>query len=191
MKPNSFFATGVEMLSRAIPPINFETFMLYMPVLLDLARGMYESEESKTNRRGYLTLMNAITGEIVFTVPFGEIPEEKNKKYFNYSQEKALRLFSQVNLHLKNGHTTSYESRNVNENMYGGAILLESHSISVILSFSGMPELIDEAMMLVVADRLVRLYGLKNVTKIEAVERNPYWKPLWDKFRQHPAISRM
>lgn len=188
---NSYFATGVEMLSRAIPPINFETFMLYMPVLLDLARGMYESEESKTNRRGYLTLMNAITGEIVFTVPFGEIPEEKKEKYFEFSQEKAHRLFSQVNMHLPNGHTTSFQSRNEELDMWGGAIYLNSQSLSVILSFSGMPELIDEAMMLVVADRLVRLYGLKNVTKIEAVERNPYWKPLWDKFRQHPAISRM
>lgn len=189
MKTNSYFLTGADMLSRILPPLNFGTFVLYMSVLLDLAREMSDEEERKYERRGYLTLMNGINGEIIFTIPFGEIPEDKRERYFKNSQEKANRLFSQINASsFLNGHTSSYQSRNPDEQKYGGAIHLNGHSTSIILSFSGMPELIDEAMMLVLANKLVKDIELRNVRKIEACGRNPYWEHLQGKFMEHPSI---
>jgi hypothetical protein len=189
MKTNSYFATGADMIEKIIAPLNFNSFMEYMPVILDLARGMSDVEGSEFNRRGYLTLMDGIKGEIAFTVPFGEIPAEKSEKYFKLSQEKATRLFSQVNMHLPNGHTTSFESRNTENEEYGGAIYINCRSTIFILSFSGMPELIDEAMMLVLTAKLVEDIGKPVMTKIEACKRNPYWKLLLEKFMIRPGIT--
>ena len=127
--------------------------------------------------------MDGITGNIIFTIPFGEIPEEKRQKYFELSQEKATRLFSQVNMHLPDGHTSSFQSRNEENEQYGGAIYVNCHSTVFILSFSGMPELIDEAMMLVLADKLSRNSINKSLrVPIEACERNPFWKSLLKDF---------
>lgn len=179
------------MIERVLVPFSFDAFMLYMPILLDLAQGMSDMEGQGNDRRGYLTLMNGITGEIVFTVPFGEIPEEKRVKYFKLSQEKADRLFSQVNMHLPNGHTTSFESRSEKEEQYGGAIYLSGHSASIILSFSGIAELLDEAMMLVLGDKLSKDIHLSNIKKIEACGRNPYWEPLRNNFYNHGIIKLM
>ena len=184
MKTNSYFATGVDVIERTLAQFGFDSFLSYMPIILDFAREICILNELGDSRRGYLTLMNGVTGEIVFTVPFGEIPEEKIEKYFELSQEKANRLFTHVNMHLPNGHTTSFESRNEGEQKYGGAVFLNGRQSSVILSFSGMTELIDEAMMLVLADQLAINIHLKGITRIEACKRNPYWKSLQDKFER-------
>jgi len=189
MKANSYFATGVEMIERIIAPLDFNLFMLYMPIILDVARGMSDVKGSEFKREGYLTLMDGITGEIIFTVPFGEIPEEKREKYFDISQEKANRLFSNVNMHLPNGHTSSWESRNIDENKYGGAIYFNCFSTVFILSFSGMPELIDEAMMLVLGSIIAKKIGKPMIPKIKAYDRNPYWESLLQKFLNHPMVK--
>ena len=172
------------MIEKVLTPLSLKSFMDYMPRILDHARGKSGIEGREFDRRGYLTLMDGITGNIVFTIPFGEIPEEKRQKYFELSQEKAMRLFSQVNMHLPNGHTTSFQSRNEENEQYGGAIYVNCHSTIFILSFSGMPELIDEAMMLVLAEKLSRSVIHKSVKAptIEACERNPFWKSLLKDF---------
>ena len=188
MKTNSYFATGVDVIERTLAQFGFDSFLSYMPIILDFAREICILNELGDSRRGYLTLMNGITGEIVFTAPFGEIPEEKNEKYFELSQEKANRLFTYVNMHLPNGHTTSFESRNEEEQKYGGAIYLNGRQSSVILSFSGMPELIDEAMMLVLADMLAKDIHLQNITRIDDCRRTIYREFLQEKFLGHPFI---
>lgn len=175
---NTFFSIGVEMLSRKIAGVNFEFFLSQMSKILDNARGMSNIQGRENDRFGYLTLMEGITGEIIFTVPFGEIPEDKDEKCFRFSQEKASRLFSQVNLHLPNCHTSSFQSRNKEEEKYGGAVYFDLHSTVIILSFSGMPELIDEAMMLVLGDKVKEIIKEPLLRKIEACERNPYFEEL-------------
>ncbi len=183
--------TGIEML-EGHAKFSFERSCFYMPILLDLAKGMTDKEHRKNDRRGCLTILSVPTGEILFTIPFGEcseVPPEKWDKYFELSQEKATRLFSQVNMHLPNGHTSSFESRNEEEDKYGGAIYSDCHHHQHIFSFSGMPELIDEAMMLVLAKKLAQDTGSAIVTKIEALERNPYWKELYEKFYDHSIIK--
>ena len=79
-------------------------------------------------------------------------------------------------MHLPNPHTTSFQSRNEEENKYGGAIYANYHSNISIFSFSGMPELIDEAMMLVLAKRLAIDASRSLIQKIEGYQRNPYWE---------------
>jgi len=172
IEKNCYLATGIEMLETNLAEVKFEYFLKYMPIILDLARGMTDIEERKLDRRGFLTLMDGVTGKILFTIPFGEIPENKWEQYFTLSQEKATRLF-ETGLPL--GHTTSYESRDISKDQYGGAIYVDLHSTVVILSFSGMPELIDEIMMLALAKGLSIVCVKKPIlTRIEAFGRNPY-----------------
>ncbi len=102
---------------------------------------------------GYLTVMNAETGEIEHHFEIGVISEEKADKYSAFSKEKAVRLFKN---HKAHGHVTSYESRNVPENKYAGAVLVGNK----ILSFSGLPELSDEALM----------YGLAALCGLERLD---------------------
>jgi hypothetical protein len=167
------------MIERVLAPFSFDSFMSYMPIILDVSRGVGDMEDRKTDRRGYLTLMDGLSGEIIFTVPFGEIPDEKREKYFEFSQEKAKRLFLNFT---EKGHTTSFQSRDEDKQQYGGAIYVNYHAGAIILSFSGMPELIDEAMMITLADKLLTDNETIANTKIEAVSRNPYWEEIRKKF---------
>lgn len=178
-KANAYFFTGADMIERVLAPFSFDSFMLYMPLILDAARGISDTEDRKTDRRGYLTLMDGLSGEIIFTVPFGEMPDEKREKYFELSQEKAKRLFENFS---KKFHTTSFQSRDEENQQYGGAIYANYRSGAIILSFSGMPELIDEAMMIALADKLLTDIETVVNTKIEAVARNPYWEVIRKKF---------
>ncbi len=173
---NCYLTTGIEMLETKLAEIKFEYFLKYMPMILDLARGMTDIKGREFDRRGFLTLMDGITCKILFTITFGEIPEDKRELYFNLSQEKAIRLFTTG---LPLGHTTSYESRDTNKDQYGGAIYVDLHSTIVILSFSGMPELIDEVMMTVLAKGLSMEVCKPILTKIEALERNPYREQMY------------
>jgi len=187
MNKNSFILTGIEMLGKHTQyPI--ERIILYMPILLDLAKGMTDKPHRKDDRRGYLTLLSVPAGQILFTIPFGEIPNEKFEKYFELSQEKAMRLYYEINMHLPNGHTTSFQSRDESIDKYGGAIYSNCHIYQHIFSFSGIPELIDEAMMIVLAKQLAKDDGHEIVTEIEALERNPYWKPLAQSFSKYPMM---
>ncbi|MBP6943046.1 MAG: hypothetical protein KBB55_03305 [Candidatus Buchananbacteria bacterium] len=68
----------------------------------------------------------------------GEQPEEKRINSFGFCQEKAQRLARNPD------HCSSWQSRNVALRHYGGAIRCGEY----IISFSGLPELGDEAMML-------------------------------------------
>lgn len=89
----------------------------------------------------FFCLMDRFTGRILVVIEIGEVNEEKAKKRFEFSQEKAMRLFRSEH------HKTSYQSRNESENKYGGAIATSN----LIFSCSGLPELMDEAIMLISA----------------------------------------
>lgn len=64
----------------------------------------------------------------------------KAKKYFDFCQEKALRLAS------NRDHVSSWESKDRARDLRGGAIRCRDH----ILSFAGLPELWDEACVLAI-----------------------------------------
>lgn len=104
-------------------------------------------EYSRPERKGgYFVLREKETGAIIFIVPLGTIDQEKNRAYFLFAQEKGERLYANQKL----GNISSWQSRNEADEKYGGAIVAGDF----ILSFSGLPELGDEAIMLELAYKL-------------------------------------
>ena len=176
----------IDTIDTAIAPFTIAEIRLYMEVLLYLAKGRSNVPGSELNRRGYMTIMNGKTGEIVITLPFGEIPPDKNQNYFEFSQEKAHRLF----LH-KSSHTNSFQSRNIENGEYGGAIYVKYGMNEFIFSFSGMPELIDEAMMIALSDKLAMDHYHGLISQSECRGRNPYWTRLLSDFLNHELIVSM
>jgi hypothetical protein len=131
---------------------------------------------------GYFSVRCIDSGDTVISQKVGKFSLDKKEKYSFLSTEKSLRLKSHI------GHLTSYESRNPKGNVYvgkenraeqwghwGGAVLISKH---YIFSFSGLPELLDEA--------FVCFLGLKSelMSRTQFVEvkkrrtDNPYLKLL-------------
>jgi hypothetical protein len=107
--------------------------------------------ESLTERNGreggYLTIKNIQSGMIEAIYLIGCIQKGKEEKYLTLSQEKANRLFR---VRMSGGNDrTSWESRNEEKMEYGGAIFFPAWDEEYILSFSGLPELGDEACMFI------------------------------------------
>ncbi|KKQ35786.1 MAG: hypothetical protein US50_C0005G0022 [Candidatus Nomurabacteria bacterium GW2011_GWB1_37_5] len=94
---------------------------------------------------GYLTIKNSETDEIEAIFKIGNINNGKHAKYLEFSQEKANRLFNRNQGDYY--ETNSYQSRCEEKNQYGGAVFVK-HLSKYILSFSGLPEMGDEAYML-------------------------------------------
>jgi hypothetical protein len=85
-------------------------------------------------------------------VAVGEHNAEKWQSQLTFCQEKARRLAAH------SSHILSYESRNPDQNEWGGAVRGET----LIISFSGLPERLDEVLSLAI------LCKLKEVTEPEA-----------------------
>jgi len=87
----------------------------------------------------------------------GEVDGDKFEKYHFISNEKGMRLAR----NLKHGHVSSWQSRNPDNDEYGGAIYfiikLGDESFRVIFSFSGLPEKGDEAAMIMAANDMDQL----------------------------------
>lgn len=130
-------------------------------------------------RGGYATIIREDLWPLVVRVPFGVIPLDKATKWSELSTEKCLRLME------NDDHFASYESRDPEAEMttlqgvvekwgkWGGAIKAWRH----ILGFSGLPELWDEALELVVAIKtklLSQTIALHNISH----ERNPHFRAL-------------
>jgi len=90
---------------------------------------------------GYFCLADTVNGRPWFICSFGIMLEEKWPRYLHFAQEKALRLA------VNPSHESSWQSRNEEEEQWGGAIRAGQY----ILSFSGLPEKWDEALCLAVA----------------------------------------
>lgn len=84
-------------------------------------------------------VVKCLEGRTLLVFQVGEVPYEKIEKYLRLANEKADRLAALTGL----GHKGSWQSRDGLEK-WGGAILAGEY----IFSFSGLPELADEAVML-------------------------------------------
>lgn len=101
-------------------------------------------EELRTkDRRGFWLYVNDATGpRVPFIDQIGIIGDDRNSACRGFAEEKFTRL--KQNRH----HRRSYESRDPDNNKWGGAI----RGNDMIASVSGLPELLDEvvsAMVLV------------------------------------------
>jgi hypothetical protein len=80
------------------------------------------------------TMIPIHLGILIGTVP----DEEKRDKYWRLAKEKADRLSSYK------AHASSFQSRSPTHDRWGGAV----RATYFIFSFSGFPELLDEALVL-------------------------------------------
>lgn len=133
--------------------------------------------EGITDKRGGYLCVTESNGQPFLLSRFGVVPFEKAEKYYGLSQEKGTRLL----LHPE--HLTSFESRDSDARVgnevgnpwgkWGGAVKGKNYNFS----FSGFPELLDEASMFALAIRL----GEQNQDEILAKisdERNRFLRPL-------------
>ena len=95
---------------------------------------------------GYFLVADPQTGFPLGSLFIGDVPDDKAARYIELAQEKPLRLAANM---ISLGHVLSWQSRNPEENLWGGAVYIRIGN--VILSFSGFPELWDEAIGLVTA----------------------------------------
>lgn len=130
------------------------------------------------DRGGYLTIVDLKLNAILGTARIGAPPHKKFKKYFRLSVEKALRLLKYPK------HNTSRQSRDIKRNKFGGAV----RGLQFIVSFSGLPEIWDEALIvcaLVIEKEISFAKALKITnTKTRKVFRVLYAAYLRDKMKK-------
>jgi hypothetical protein len=97
------------------------------------------SDFPKGKDSGYCVVKSSVRGRLILAFQVGECSDEKVEKYLRLANEKAdrLRLFVDI------GHRSSWQTRD-GKDKWGGAVLAGN----LIFSFSGLPELADEAVML-------------------------------------------
>ena len=163
----------------------------------------YNELNSDNKDGGYLTIADRgfINGSEYFTI--GKIPSDKRSKYVSFSQEKAHRVlthwlrssFVDKNIDVakhgiifpEDGESvvSSYQTRNPDLGMWGGAVLFEQmYSNPNIVSFSGLPELADEALSYILGKDLglVRDQGL--LQKIKEISNNPFVDDMRERFKR-------
>ncbi len=141
------------------------------------------------SRGGYLTVIDLEAKQPALIIPISEMPEEKMEKYFRLSQEKAFRLLAHPE------HMSSFQSQHPELDEWPGAIRAEEEESikaeraeqteqdgvfradDVILSFSGLYGLCDEAVCLAVAVKMRWLSG-DRAASIAALSRNPFYQSL-------------
>lgn len=154
---------------------DYQLVIRMVALVLNDAQTIFANQTDWQNRDGgYFCLADASNGGALLIALFGNPNPEKIPKYFQYCQEKARRLA----LHPE--HLTSWESRNPEQNEWGGAIRANAN---YILSFSGQPELGDEGMMMTTAEML----GMTNLPRLQlmAARSNQVY---WQELRQHHGL---
>jgi len=117
---------------------------------------------------GYFTMRRKSDGRVLLVYQIGECPPEKAEKYMALSLEKSQRLFER---HHDFGDISSFQSRKPCKGMWGGAICLKD----VIFSFSGLPELADEAVVLATAFQL-DVISKRQIKRIIDISNNHFAK---------------
>jgi len=100
---------------------------------------------------GYCVVKRVDDGRTLLAFEVGTDPPDKFERHSQLANEKADRL---IQMYKSNGHKSSWYSRNEKEDKWGGAIICVIDGIQVAVSFSGLPEWADEALMLLAAASL-------------------------------------
>jgi hypothetical protein len=113
---------------------------------------------------GYLTIFDDATGKGILLICMIRIcPSEKAGRYLVLSQEKASRLSKSPS------DISSYQTRDATADKWGGAV----RAGSIVISFSGLPELADEAVSVYVARRM-GLMDKSQMQKVANISGNRY-----------------
>lgn len=128
-----------------------------------------EQGKHSSDRGGYFVLSNDIIPPARFFRTVSRIGEMSDEDTYRlYAQEKASRML--IN---HRDHATSWQSRDVENHKFGGAVRVSFSGIKLILSFSGYPEHCDEALMIALAvkmDWLEEEAALRLASTPESVE---------------------
>jgi len=135
------------------------------------------NDEGEDRKAGVFTI-NVFDVENILVeniADFKAVPGKSLAGWRVNSEEKALRLTDNI----MSGHVSSEQSRNFKKKMYRGSIFTGK----IILSFSGLSEFDDEALMLLVAYRLdwIDLKGIQEIAQISNNPRLPIIKELIQK----------
>ncbi len=129
-------------------------------------------------RGGYLTVL--VRGEPGFSLCSRVgIFVDDSEQYLAFSQEKAERLQG-----LWHQHLSSWQSRDPDNGRWGGAICADQ----LIISFSGLPELVDEAVVTAAAYWLGEITEYSQVLKIADISRNPFTEELIARMEHWPPL---
>lgn len=122
----------------------------------------------KQRHGGYLCVLDDIDPHLpaLARVRIGGPKEGKQTRYADLSEEKARRLASNPQ------HPSSWQSRDIARDYYGGAVRCED---GTILSFSGSTEEADEALMLLVA-RFCNLLTAEEADEIAGISNNELYR---------------
>ncbi len=123
---------------------------------------------------GHFRVYDLNTGDQIVWCSVGEVNGERGAKYARFSREKAVRL---QNTHKELGHSSSWQSRDKGQEMWGGAVALKKAGL--IFSFSGLPEKADEALCLVVG-RTLGLIDKEDARAIAETSTNTYYAMLME-----------
>ncbi|MFA6587916.1 MAG: hypothetical protein WCT08_02495 [Patescibacteria group bacterium] len=143
----------------------------------DRRGGFFVMKLTPSNRPQYISNNPAL-----LTVPIGELPIG-TLKYANIATEKADRLIADF---VKRGKeaVSSWQTRVENEK-YAGAILCNmivcDHYGPFAISFSGLPELADEALMLALAVRMQWMTS-EAATRIAKISNNQYFRDCFARY---------
>ena len=133
-------------------------------------------DAARDRRGGYFTVVSRTESPQVITITkIGNPALEESSTYFDFSQEKANRLIASVEL------LSSFQNRDPDNGRWGGAIKTSDY----ILSFSGLPELGDEAVMLLTAYTFCWLTE-EQIVEIAKISSNPHVAPLFRKLYSRP-----
>jgi hypothetical protein len=134
-------------------------------IISDCARS-----QDRQHRGGYFGI-GTTQGDVLFTMAVGRILDSSAaERRLTFCVEKIRRLGNNP------GHLSSWQSRDPDNGRYGGAIRTRRH----ILSFSGFPELHDEAAMVSLATFDAGFFGfsLARRKRIRQISNNELILPL-------------
>ena len=107
----------------------------------------------------------------------GEVTNGKDDKYKTFCQEKVERLLSR---YLHEDHELSWQSRDESKERYGGAVCVSSPMEAFFFGFSGLPEVVDEAAMLLAAAK-AGCISLDNARELAEISENSFFlENSWD-----------
>lgn len=135
-------------------------------------------------RGGYLTVEARYDITLLRPNLIGEVADGKDARCAELCVEKVARLFS----HLDEGHRSSWESRDPENGKWGGAVPGSDGNHVMGVGFSGLPELADEAISLIVCVKVGYL-TLEQAIEIAQISSNSVFLGLVDKLVAPPTTD--
>ncbi len=137
------------------------------------------SNPDKDRAGGFITVVERESGNTILHAKVGTIPKVDDSEYG--SKERKYRVLSTKKAHQLNifarasGHISGWQNRDEDKDQFGGAVA----GNRFIFAFSGLTELGDEAVSLILAD----VFDVVDCLAVKSVSQNWLWtalQPWWE-----------